>query len=226
MFIVSQYLLNLTGLCATYQQLLSYSIALGLILYSSIYLYLLFYNNEFLPMFNSFIFYIIIVDLVLSTYYYFKLPEMSNNCNALSDDTESETSSNSEEIEYVSDYEELDDEDLDEESRDYINNLIEKARISDQQKMSEVLSQDEIDNIELEDEQIQDHVIEEEIEKEHEVENEHEIEQQQKEYQEEVNTNDDTMNQDIDNIINAVSKKKQTGKRGPKKRNVVSAQTL
>lgn len=210
MFILSQYLLNLTGLCTNYQQLLSYSIALGLILYSSIYLYLLFYNNEFLPMFNSFIFYIIIVDLVLSTYYYFKLPEMKTNTNDI--DSESETSSNSEEIEYISDDEELDDEDLDEESRKYINNLIENAKISDQQKMSEVLNNDEIDNIDLEDKQVP----------EHEVEKEYEIEQ--KEYQEEVNQNDDTTSQDIDNIINAVVNKKPQVKRAPKKKNVVNAQ--
>lgn len=212
MFIVSQYLLNLTGLCTTYQQLLSYSIALGLILYSSIYLYLLFYNNDFLPMFNSFIFYIIIVDLVLSTYYYFKLPEMKN----VVCDTESETSSNSDdEMEYISDNdvdeEDLDDEDLDEESKNYINNLIEKAKISDQQKMSEVLNKDEM---ELEPEpKIEEDIIEsKEVQEESVIENHTAL-------------SDDNTSQDIDNIINDIVNKKPT-KRAPKKKNIANVQIV
>ena len=48
----------------------TYSIAIGLIIYTSIYLYLLFYNGEYLSIFNKFIIYIIAIDLLLSTFYY------------------------------------------------------------------------------------------------------------------------------------------------------------
>jgi hypothetical protein len=78
MFVVSQYLLNASGMCKNSQQISTYSIALGLILYSSIYLYILFYNNEYLSIFNKFIIYIVIVDLLLSAFYYFNLQGKSN----------------------------------------------------------------------------------------------------------------------------------------------------
>jgi hypothetical protein len=73
MFIISQYLLNLSGTCKNINQISTYSIITGLILYASIYLYLLFYNDEYLSIFNKFLIYVIIVDLLLSTFYYFNL---------------------------------------------------------------------------------------------------------------------------------------------------------
>lgn len=73
MFIISQYLLNLSGTCKNVNQISTYSIITGLILYASIYLYLLFYNDEYLSIFNKFLIYIIVVDLLLSTFYYFNL---------------------------------------------------------------------------------------------------------------------------------------------------------
>ena len=73
MFVISQYLLNLSGTCKNINQISTYSIITGLVLYASIYLYLLFYNNEYLNIFNKFIIYIIIIDLLLSTFYYFNL---------------------------------------------------------------------------------------------------------------------------------------------------------
>ena len=73
MFIISQYLLNISGTCKNINQISTYSIITGLILYASIYLYLLFYNDEYLSIFNKFLIYIIVVDLLLSTFYYFNL---------------------------------------------------------------------------------------------------------------------------------------------------------
>lgn len=73
MFIISQYLLNLSGTCKNINQISTYSIIIGLVLYASIYLYLLFYNNENITIFNKFIIYIITIDLLLSTFYYFNL---------------------------------------------------------------------------------------------------------------------------------------------------------
>ena len=82
MFVISQYLLNLSGTCKNINQISTYSIITGLILYASIYLYLLFYNNEYLNIFNKFIIYIIVIDLLLSTFYYFNIQKSfkySNN---------------------------------------------------------------------------------------------------------------------------------------------------
>lgn len=69
MFILSQYILKHIKVC-NFTDITTYSIAIGLIIYTSIYLYLLFYNNELLSIFNKFIIYIISIDLLLSTFYY------------------------------------------------------------------------------------------------------------------------------------------------------------
>ena len=70
MFIISQYLLHKSKLCNS-DNISTYSIAVGLIIYSSIYLYLLYYNNDFIFIFNKFIIFIIGIDLLLSTFYHF-----------------------------------------------------------------------------------------------------------------------------------------------------------
>ena len=84
MFIISQYLLNLSGTCKNINQINTYSIITGIILYSSIYLYILFYNAEYLSIFHKFSIYIIVVDLLLSTFYYFNLQKSfkydNNSC--------------------------------------------------------------------------------------------------------------------------------------------------
>lgn len=69
MFIISQYLLN--NLSSTDLEYTSiYAIGIGLVVYACIYLYFLFYNEEFLSIFNKFIIYIIGIDLLLSSFYY------------------------------------------------------------------------------------------------------------------------------------------------------------
>ena len=73
MFVISQYILNKSGICKDIQQVSTYSIAVGLVVYSSIYLYVLFYNNKYLSVFNKFIMYIVIVDILLSIFYYFSI---------------------------------------------------------------------------------------------------------------------------------------------------------
>lgn len=47
-----------------------YAIGIGLVVYACIYLYFLFYNEEFLSMFNKFIIYVIGIDLLLASFYY------------------------------------------------------------------------------------------------------------------------------------------------------------
>lgn len=70
MFIISQYLLSKSNLC-TPNNVSTYSIAIGLVIYSSIYLYLLYYGDELLYTFNKFIVFIIGIDLLLSAFYHF-----------------------------------------------------------------------------------------------------------------------------------------------------------
>lgn len=76
MFIISQYLLN--NLTSNKLETTSiYAIGIGLVVYACIYLYFLFYNEEFVSIFNKFIIYIIGIDLLLSSFYY------ANNKNSL-----------------------------------------------------------------------------------------------------------------------------------------------
>lgn len=70
MFIISQFLLHKSNLCNS-ENISTYSIAIGLLIYTSIYLYLLYYNNDLLYIFNKFIIFIIGIDLLLSTFYHF-----------------------------------------------------------------------------------------------------------------------------------------------------------
>jgi hypothetical protein len=70
MFIISQSVLHKSKLC-NFESISTYSIASGMVVYAGIYLYFLFYNNEYLSLFNKFIIYIVGIDLLLSTFYYF-----------------------------------------------------------------------------------------------------------------------------------------------------------
>lgn len=70
MFIVSQIVLDKSKLC-NIKNISTYAIITGLIVYASIYLYLLFYQNDYLMLFNKFIIYIVGIDLLLSTFYFF-----------------------------------------------------------------------------------------------------------------------------------------------------------
>lgn len=70
MFVISQFALHKSNMCK-FNNISTYAIASGLIVYASIYLYLLFYKNDYVALFNKFIIYIIGIDLLLSTFYYF-----------------------------------------------------------------------------------------------------------------------------------------------------------
>ena len=68
MFIISQYALQKSNACNNVD-ISTYSIVTGLVIYGGIYLYFLFYNNEYLSLFNKFVVYILGIDLLLSTFY-------------------------------------------------------------------------------------------------------------------------------------------------------------
>lgn len=79
MFLLSQFALNNFKTCDTSDKLATYSIITGLVLYSSTYLYVLFYKNEYLGIFNKFIIYIITIDLLLSTAYHLLVVKKQTN---------------------------------------------------------------------------------------------------------------------------------------------------
>jgi hypothetical protein len=68
MFIASQLALRTTSCVSS--SIPSYSVAIGILLYASIYLYILFYHNEYISVFNKFIIYIVGIDLLLSAFYH------------------------------------------------------------------------------------------------------------------------------------------------------------
>ena len=78
MFSLSQWLLNTSGMC-TKANVQTYSIVGGLVLYAVLYGYLLMYNKDYLPLFNQYIMYIIGVDCLLATLYYYqtKKPQLT-----------------------------------------------------------------------------------------------------------------------------------------------------
>jgi hypothetical protein len=219
MFVLSQYLLNASGMCKT-QQILSYSIALGLILYSSIYLYLLFYNNEYLSIFNKFIIYIVVVDLLLSAFYYFNLQEKDepprldiNDTEDGEEDEEDEEDEDDEEseVEYIGSEEEEDEEEpqLDSDSQKYIDNLIAQARLSDQQRMSAFMQKHENED---EDEQEKEEQLE-----------APELVSTHQETLDDNDSKDDTVSQQIESIIDEVVAKKKPTKRNQKKKSPVAS---
>lgn len=51
----------------------TYAIVVGLVMYASIYLYVLFYNNQMLSIFNQYVMYIVSIDLLLAGLYMYHL---------------------------------------------------------------------------------------------------------------------------------------------------------
>ena len=224
MFVVSQYILNLSGMCTTSQQITTYSIALGLILYGSVYLYILFYNNEYLNIFNKFIIYIVGVDLLLSAFYYYNLQSsdkltLQNQDN--DNDSESESEDDDPEYEESESEDELDNED-DNETQNYIQNLIRQANLSKQPLVPIIplnnVQEDQSIPILIEQTQEQEQMKIQEQEQEqipipvfNQQEQESELEFEQSEQLTETN-----VETDIDNIIEEVVSKKKSGRKSRK----------
>lgn len=117
MFIISQCALHKSHVC-NFHNISTYSIASGLIIYGGIYLYLLFYKNEYLALFNKFIIYIIGIDLLLSTFYYINSQNnLKNNyvllesTNTNIDEMLSESTSEDKESDFEIDLDDVDTED-------------------------------------------------------------------------------------------------------------------
>lgn len=150
MFVLSQYMLNYAGLPSN--QMTTYSIVAGLILYGSIYLYILFYNNEYLSIFNKFIIYIIVLDLILSGCYYFSIKGYvpikkfinHQNIENYIGNPEGTEGENSED--YIEDDIEDDIEDIDTEEQGHVN-IIEDTIYEPEESEQELLQQESHENI-------------------------------------------------------------------------------
>ena len=106
MFAISQFVLKSLKVCNS-SSLPSYSIALGILLYASLYVYLLYYQNDYVYIFNKFVIYVIGIDLLLSAFLYFKqdtsLGTQPNSSLSISTDFE-----DNENVTLLNDDEELD----------------------------------------------------------------------------------------------------------------------
>lgn len=207
MLVVSQYILNLSGMC-TSQQITTYSIALGLILYGSVYLYILFYNDEYLNIFNKFIIYIVGVDLLLSAFYYYNLQSSSDKL--VKENEEDDLDSESEDDD--PEYEESEDDDIDKEddneTQQYIQNLIKQANLSKQPLVPIIPLNN---NIQLEDQPV--FLEEPQTQQQIHVFNEQQSEPEQSEQPEQTEQTETNAETDIDNIIEEVISKKKSGRK-------------
>lgn len=121
MFFLSLVVLQKSKLCQP-QNLTSYSIASGIALYGGIYLYFLYYNPELLSIFNKFLIYIVSVDLLLSTFYFYQLnskPQLEHNLNTNNNNLE--TSDDLFDSELTENEDEVSDEDNDNVSDDNLS---------------------------------------------------------------------------------------------------------
>ncbi len=146
MFALSLYLINKTKLCKVSQTIM-YSVALGLILYSSIYVYLLFYNESYLSVFNNFVLYILLTDLSISIFYYYKLQQsniihlMNNEDDDISDNDSDETIS-SVDLDSIK-------EDQDQSKVEVSKEIEEDVKITEVETLSEIANNADIEDGEI-----------------------------------------------------------------------------
>jgi hypothetical protein len=148
MFIISQYLLYQTKMC-NYDNITTYAIGSGVIIYAAIYLYLLFNNTEYLSLFNKFVIYIISIDLLLSTFLYFNT-EKSHKQNFQNQfENDSESNSDDEESEFEIETEDnFDDEDKKDSSISYNTNTVEYLEMKLDNQVTEEVIEKVNDNVE------------------------------------------------------------------------------
>jgi hypothetical protein len=169
MFIISQISLDKLHICE-HENISTYSIVIGLVIYGAIYLYFLFYNSEYINLFNKFVIYIVGIDLLLSTFYHLNTskkvleenqPLLNNATNDVYDadveedvDTETSDNINRELIEYTDEIVENTDEiventieNTDEIVENTIENTDEIVEIDIHQDFSNVNSNNEIQDL-------------------------------------------------------------------------------
>lgn len=218
MFIVSQYILRLMNVKSINKEI-TYSIILGLIFYTSLYLYILYYKEDFLNIFNKFIVYIVIGDLMLTTLYIYLSKNSKNQSSKLLNDLDtfekenSKLEINSDDSEELEDELEDDLEDLDE-LEDDLEEDDELDELEDEEELDEKL-EELVEELEL-DEKLQEDLKNEETELEMELEQKYnkDLEKELIEYNK-VHVKNETLENekhvnDNDNIQKIVTEKKES----------------
>jgi hypothetical protein len=72
MFLLSNFILKNIGIVKSSSAVASYSIAIGMVIYAAIYLYILYNHQEKLAFFNNILIYVVSIDLLLSSALYNK----------------------------------------------------------------------------------------------------------------------------------------------------------
>lgn len=72
MFLLSNFMLKQMGSIKSSSAIATYSIAIGLVIYAALYVYVLFYHHNQLAMFNTILIYVVSIDLLLSSALYNK----------------------------------------------------------------------------------------------------------------------------------------------------------
>jgi len=103
MISIMQYLLDLTNFCKN-NNILTYSLFFGVILYVMIYLYMILYQPEFLSNLSWWMISIVLIDLSISILYYFSLDKKDKNFKDVVDDSEELTVVDEEEAEEVKEF--------------------------------------------------------------------------------------------------------------------------
>lgn len=84
MFIISQYILKQSNVVPDLMTMTTYSIVSGIVIYASLYAYILLYHKSLLPFFNKIIAYVVGVDVLLSMIYYYTI--MNSQKSTIPDD--------------------------------------------------------------------------------------------------------------------------------------------
>lgn len=72
MFLLSNFILKNTGVVKSSSAISTYSIAIGMVIYAALYVYILFYHQDKLAFFNTILIYVVSFDLLLSSALYNK----------------------------------------------------------------------------------------------------------------------------------------------------------
>jgi hypothetical protein len=84
MFIISQYILKQSKMIPDLMTMTTYSVVSGIVIYASLYAYILLYHKSLLPFFNKIIAYVVGIDVLLSMIYYYTI--MNSQKSAIPDD--------------------------------------------------------------------------------------------------------------------------------------------
>jgi hypothetical protein len=152
MFSVSQVLLEKFKLTGT-DNVVTYSIVIGISLYAGIYAYLLFKQPELLPMFNKFILFVVGIDCLISTILYIR----QNHKNVLDNPVELQAFNIEDEDEDFNVYED----DSDGNEVDYEDDEDDEEDETDELDEEEEINEDEDIEINEDHDEIEDHVDEE-----------------------------------------------------------------